>query len=332
MAGEPAGEAAVRGRVDGAADHSGLAVAAPAQRPVAVWLRDRPARVVGGAGVDGDRGTQLAQAPRERRDPRLRGADLGRVVLGEEGDAHRRQYFEPGARAGLQPGKITDLLSTRRSRSQSALLVVVTTVVAVARLMGALRRHASESAVRSPADPRPRRPVEKAIWGPLEMPDGSLRLPDLRRTRCRRLPDSAALGRRSPRAGPTTPATPPTRPTPGRRKWMGRSAKRPITGSRWRCWSRRRPGWANGGRAEIRAPDDVADYAVSWSPPRAAIPSVKRWMVWGEPNRSDRFLPNAAKRPGRPAPLRGAARQRLRSAEGRLGGERRDRRHDLHRR
>jgi len=52
------------------------------------------------------------------------------------------------------------------------------------------------------------------------------------------------------------------------------------------------PGWANGGRAEVHAPDHPGDYAAFLSTATRRYPTVHRWMVWGEPNRSDRFLPN----------------------------------------
>jgi hypothetical protein len=52
------------------------------------------------------------------------------------------------------------------------------------------------------------------------------------------------------------------------------------------------PPWANGGRAPIWAPTDPADYAGFVTAAARHYPAVRRWMVWGEPNRDDRFQPN----------------------------------------
>jgi hypothetical protein len=60
------------------------------------------------------------------------------------------------------------------------------------------------------------------------------------------------------------------------------------------------PGWANGGRAEIRAPTNPSDFAVFLTAAANRYPQVHHWMVWGEPNRSDRFLPNAPNSPAGP--------------------------------
>jgi hypothetical protein len=69
------------------------------------------------------------------------------------------------------------------------------------------------------------------------------------------------------------------------------------------------PPWANGGRAPIWAPDphDFADFLMAAS---RRYPTVTRWMIWGEPNKADRFQPNAADSPTAPrayAPLLDAA-------------------------
>ena len=43
------------------------------------------------------------------------------------------------------------------------------------------------------------------------------------------------------------------------------------------------PGWANGGQSPAWAPDDPQDYANFLIAASKRYPSVKRWMVWGEP-------------------------------------------------
>jgi hypothetical protein len=52
------------------------------------------------------------------------------------------------------------------------------------------------------------------------------------------------------------------------------------------------PGWSNGARAPIWAPREPRDYADFVVAAARRYPSVRRWMIWGEPNRADRFRPN----------------------------------------
>ena len=59
------------------------------------------------------------------------------------------------------------------------------------------------------------------------------------------------------------------------------------------CSSTARPPWANGGRAPIWRPDRAQDFADFLTAAARRYPAVRRWMIWGEPNRADRFQPNA---------------------------------------
>jgi sugar phosphate isomerase/epimerase len=54
---------------------------------------------------------------------------------------------------------------------------------------------------------------------------------------------------------------------------------------------RNTPGWANGGRTGIWAPDDAQDYAEFMRAASRRYPSVDHWMVWGEPTRQGSFQP-----------------------------------------
>ncbi|HXS46539.1 MAG TPA: hypothetical protein VN756_03650, partial [Solirubrobacterales bacterium] len=57
------------------------------------------------------------------------------------------------------------------------------------------------------------------------------------------------------------------------------------------------PGWANGARAAIWAPTSpqtFADFAFAAS---RRYPSIKRWMIWGEPSREENFRPMDSRRP-----------------------------------
>ena len=85
------------------------------------------------------------------------------------------------------------------------------------------------------------------------------------------------------------------------------------------------PPWANGGRSAIwvpSKPNDLADFMYAAS---LRFPTIKRWMVWGEPAR--RLLPA----PGSeeiPQAVREAARGRIPGAEAGEREQHRDRRHD----
>ncbi|MEJ7753240.1 MAG: hypothetical protein WKF46_09875 [Candidatus Limnocylindrales bacterium] len=51
------------------------------------------------------------------------------------------------------------------------------------------------------------------------------------------------------------------------------------------------PGWANGGRTSVWAPNDAEDYAKFVRAASRRYPSVDHWMIWGEPTRVGNFQP-----------------------------------------
>jgi hypothetical protein len=51
------------------------------------------------------------------------------------------------------------------------------------------------------------------------------------------------------------------------------------------------PPWANGGRSTAWAPREPQDYALFVRAASRRYPSVKRWMVWGEPSQAGNFEP-----------------------------------------
>ncbi len=57
------------------------------------------------------------------------------------------------------------------------------------------------------------------------------------------------------------------------------------------------PRWANGGRSPSWAPSDPADYANFLIAASQRYPSVRDWMIWGEPNRDGNFEPMPAASP-----------------------------------
>lgn len=51
------------------------------------------------------------------------------------------------------------------------------------------------------------------------------------------------------------------------------------------------PSWANSGRTGEYAPDRPSDFGTFARAAAQRYPSVRRWMIWGEPSRSARFKP-----------------------------------------
>jgi hypothetical protein len=138
--------------------------------------------------------------------------------------------------------------------------------------------------------------VEKLIWGPGRLPNGSSAFPTY-----------DALGvevfqiqLRWPGVAPTRPANPrdPADPAyrwPADLDYAVSQAKE--HGMQVAVLVTHAPGWANGGRRPLWAPLRPADFADFLTAASRRYPSVRRWMIWGEPNRIDRFLPNRPNSP-----------------------------------
>jgi hypothetical protein len=58
------------------------------------------------------------------------------------------------------------------------------------------------------------------------------------------------------------------------------------------------PDWANGGRPYNWVPDDISDYTDFLTAAARRYPSVKLWMIWGEPSRQPNFMPLTPEDPG----------------------------------
>ena len=101
---------------------------------------------------------------------------------------------------------------------------------------------------------------------------------------------------------PTRPAAPPDPADPAYR-WPAdvdarRSPRRPARGIRLSLLvaqhaavGQRRP------LADLWRPTRAQDFADFLTAAARRYPAVRRWMIWGEPNRADRFQPNALKSP-----------------------------------
>ena len=139
--------------------------------------------------------------------------------------------------------------------------------------------------------PAPARAAEKAFWGPATMPDGSsafglydeLGIDTLQLTLS--WADVAAT-RPAATRDPTDPAY----------RWPAdldaAAAEAGRHGIRIALLVARTPPWANGGRPPAFAPTAPRDYADFLAAAARHYPRVRRWMIWGEPNRDDRFQPN----------------------------------------
>ena len=158
-------------------------------------------------------------------------------------------------------------MTCRRSATLAAVLVVAT-LAAVA-----------------PADA-----AEKAIWGPAKLPSGASAFPVYRDLGV----DTIQFHISFPSAAPTRPARPGDPSDPAYR-WPAdldaAIAEARASGIAVALLVTRSPSWANGGRSELHAPDPAA-FGEFMAAASRRYPAVRRWMIWGEPNRADRFLPN----------------------------------------
>jgi hypothetical protein len=150
--------------------------------------------------------------------------------------------------------------------------------------------------------------VEKLIWGPTRLPDGRSAFPTYDELGV----NVFQIQLRWPAVAPTRPASPEDPADPAyhwptdldyaiaQANQHGMDVAVLVTHS---------PPWANGGRGHLWAPDP-SDFAQFLTAASRRYPTVHRWMIWGEPNRADRFLPNVANSPigaRRYAPLLDAA-------------------------
>lgn len=145
------------------------------------------------------------------------------------------------------------------------------------------------------ARPVPAAAAEKAIWGPLDLPGGDPAFPLYRSLGVDTYQFLLDWSKVAP-ARPTRPADP---GDPAYR-WP-RALERAVADAarqriRLAVLVTRSPAWANGGRSPLWAPDPAA-FAQFLATTSRRYPSVRRWMIWGEPNLGDRFQPNQADTP-----------------------------------
>jgi hypothetical protein len=137
----------------------------------------------------------------------------------------------------------------------------------------------------------------KAIWGPVRMPDGSSAFPVYRDLGVRFLQLQLTWNEIAPQ-----PPARPGDPTDPAYRWPAEIAEAIRMGRRYGIriallpW--RSPSWANGGRTPEWVPND-RDYGRFVTAASRKYRSVRHWMIWGEANLNSRFQPlPAGKRKG----------------------------------
>ncbi len=138
--------------------------------------------------------------------------------------------------------------------------------------------------------------VEKLIWGPTTLPDGRSAF----HTYSELGVDTFQMQLRWSQVAPTRPASAEDPADPAYR-WPAdldyAIAEARRYGIQVAVLVTTSPHWANGDRKRIWAPQRDSDYAQFLMAASRRYPSVRRWMIWGEPNRRDRFLPNLPDNP-----------------------------------
>jgi hypothetical protein len=137
----------------------------------------------------------------------------------------------------------------------------------------------------------PAHAAEKALWGPAALPDGSSAFGLYDELGI----DTLQLSMGWADIAPTRPAVA-TDPSDPAYRWprdvTAAAAEAPAHAIRLSLLVSSTPSWANGGRPAIWGPSDPQDYADFLTAVARRYPTVRRWMIWGEPNRDDRFQPN----------------------------------------
>ena len=136
----------------------------------------------------------------------------------------------------------------------------------------------------------PAHAAEKAIWGPLELPSGASAFPMYKQLGV----DTLQLQVNWNSVAPARPSNP-SNPADSAYRWpttvTGAVTQARRHGIRLALLVTGTPGWANGGRSSIWAPNDPSDFGTFLAAAARRYPSVHRWMIWGEPNMAVRFQP-----------------------------------------
>ncbi len=143
--------------------------------------------------------------------------------------------------------------------------------------------------------PTPAGAAEKAIWGPIDRPDGTSAFPLYRElgvdTYQAQLFWPTIAARRP--AEPRNPNDPDYHWPPELDRAISESRR---NGIRIALRVLQSPPWANGGRSPVWVPDAAA-YADFVTAASRRYPTVRRWMIWSEPNGVNGLLPNRRNSP-----------------------------------
>ena len=143
--------------------------------------------------------------------------------------------------------------------------------------------------------------VEKSLWGPTSFPAGHPECPAGGPSTCSAFPLYRQLGvdvyqiqlpwssvARSRPENPRNPDDPAYR-WPSFADYVIQEAA--ANGIQVAFMVKSTPDWANGGQGVLVAPNNPKDYADFMFAASRRYPSIKRWMIWGEPNYGYNFLP-----------------------------------------
>src|SRR4051812_1891395 len=139
----------------------------------------------------------------------------------------------------------------------------------------------------------------KSIWGPLRLPNGSSAFPVYRDLGVQDL--QYQLGGRPPPPRrprhPRDPRDPAYHWPPSVTQAVKLARRSGMTASLMLINT---PSWANGGRSHAWAPTRATDFADFAAAASRRYPSVRRWMIWGEPVRHAQFQPLPGGKPTGP--------------------------------
>jgi hypothetical protein len=171
----------------------------------------------------------------------------------------------------------------RSSRRTAAAVIAIAAFGA-----GSALRPAGSSAAPEPAGPQAA--VPKLIWGPVLLPDGRSAFPIYHRLGV----NVFQIDLNWAQTAPTRPADP-LNPSDPAYQWPAELdvalSQAHQYGIKICLLVQGTPGWANGGRSGEWAPDDANDYGNFLIAAARRYPSVRLWMIWGEPNRNGNFEP-----------------------------------------
>lgn len=189
-----------------------------------------------------------------------------------------------------------------RASGLAALVLVAVSLVAALAVRGSGPPEAPDRATAGPVEMTPAAASSarslKLIWGGNTLPNGSSAFPTYRRLGVDVLQTQLSWS-----ATATARPADPRNPDDPAYEWP-KALDEAVAGTRsvkikLAILVRQTPSWANGGKEGQFAPTDAKDYADFLVAAAKRYPSVRHWMVWGEPTRAGNFEPMpAGKRTG----------------------------------